>query len=89
MGTETKTVSSTRYIFFVGRSYHINLTPLITPILKSLVVPVIWLVLIDVIYSQIAPFLLGLSKGNARIEIPAWFFFGSVKVKSLARMRNL
>ena len=28
----------------------------ITPILKSLVVPVIWLALIDAIYSQIAPF---------------------------------
>ena len=28
----------------------------ITPILKSLVVPVIWLVLIDAIYSRIAPF---------------------------------
>ena len=27
-----------------------------TPILKSLVVPVIWLALIDAIYSQIAPF---------------------------------
>ena len=29
---------------------------IITPILKSLVVPVIWLVLIGAIYSQIAPF---------------------------------
>ena len=28
----------------------------ITPILKSLVVPVIWLALIDAIYSRIAPF---------------------------------
>ena len=28
----------------------------ITPILKSLVVPVIWLVLIGAIYSRIAPF---------------------------------
>ena len=28
----------------------------ITPILKSLVVPVIWLALIGAIYSQIAPF---------------------------------
>ena len=29
---------------------------IITPILKSLVVPVIWLVLIGAIYSRIAPF---------------------------------
>ena len=33
-----------------------ELEPFITPILKSLVVPVIWLALIDAIYSQIAPF---------------------------------
>ena len=32
------------------------ITLFITPILKSLVVPVIWLALIDAIYSQIAPF---------------------------------
>ena len=31
-------------------------TCFITPILKSLVVPVIWLALIGAIYSQIAPF---------------------------------
>ena len=33
-----------------------NLLFFITPILKSLVVPIIWLALTDVIYSQIAPF---------------------------------
>ena len=32
------------------------IVPFITPILKSLVVPVIWLALIDAIYSRIAPF---------------------------------
>ena len=30
--------------------------PIISPILKSLVVPVIWLALIGAIYSRIAPF---------------------------------
>ena len=33
-----------------------NLLFFITPILKSLVVPIIWLALTGVIYSQIAPF---------------------------------
>ena len=33
-----------------------ELEPFITPISKSLVVPVIWLALTDAIYSQIAPF---------------------------------
>ena len=33
-----------------------NLLFFITPIIKSLVVPRIWLALTDVIYSQIAPF---------------------------------
>ena len=37
-------------LFFSGMSH------LTTPILKSLVVPVIWLALIDAIYSQIASF---------------------------------
>ena len=32
------------------------ITDFITPILKSLVVPVIWLALIGAIYSQITPF---------------------------------
>ena len=34
-----------------------SVTPFITPILKSLVVPVIWLALTGAIYSRIAPFL--------------------------------
>ena len=37
-------------------------------------------------------FLLGLSKGNALVEIPAWFFFfvrSQIAVKSSSRMRNL
>ena len=33
-----------------------RMTLFITPILKSLVVPVIWLALIDAIYSRITPF---------------------------------
>ena len=36
--------------------YSLLVLGFITPILKSLVVPVIWLALIDVIYSRIAPF---------------------------------
>ena len=34
----------------------ILISPFITPILKSLVVPVIWLALVGAIYSRIAPF---------------------------------
>ena len=36
--------------------YSLFVLGFITPILKSLVVPVIWLALIDMIYSRIAPF---------------------------------
>ena len=42
-------------LYFRARS-HNAVSRFITPILKSLVVPVIWLAVIDVIYSRIAPF---------------------------------
>ena len=49
---------------YLRAAHHLNfqtpflrrMTLFITPILKSLVVPVIWLALIDAIYSRIAPF---------------------------------
>ena len=44
----------------------LRISVFITPILKSLVVPVIWLALIDAIYSRIAPFV-----ALSRIFFPA------------------
>ena len=49
-------VNSMFYIFSFIRKIKEKITLFITPILKSLMVPVIWLALIGAIYSQIAPF---------------------------------
>ena len=49
-------VNSMFYIFSFIRKIKEKITLFITPILKSLMVPVIWLALTDVIYSRIAPF---------------------------------
>ena len=49
-------VNSMFYIFSFIRKIKKKITLFITPILKSLMVPVIWLALTDVIYSRIAPF---------------------------------
>ena len=49
-------VNSMFYIFSFIRKIKEKITLFITPILKSLMVPVIWLALTDVIYSRIALF---------------------------------
>ena len=49
-------VNSMFYIFSFITKIKEKITLFITPILKSLMVPVIWLALTDVIYSRIAPF---------------------------------
>ena len=54
-------ISSLLSAFQTSQVFHIMVEKkkgFITLILKSLVVPVIWLALVDTIYSRIAPFLL-------------------------------
>ena len=45
----------TWYVWGRRRSFLVEVSVFITPILKSLVIPVIWLALIGTIYSRIAP----------------------------------